>query len=243
MKTDLRTIAMAFSVFVILTVFFFDFFAYQSGSVPLPGGNNRQSQTGLFPSSTQYLNWTATYGATKNSMGNWSTPGFFAGAGSVSINFIRDAIAYPIAAVAYVFAFYDTLDVAGRTVIDVGCDYGVTPMYFLSRGAKKVIGFSEWPQRFYSFDYRHIRGHATADQIMDRCPSCDDRVLKTDVEGLEWDFDPEWVGKFHDWIIVCHYPVRNQELLDWLKKHGTLIGSQPEVNEFAIYQRSSLPSV
>lgn len=140
-------------------------------------------------------------------------------------------------------AFYDTLDVAGRTVIDVGCDYGVTPMYFLSRGAKKVIGFSEWPQRFYSFDYRHIRGHATADQIMDRCPSCDDRVLKTDVEGLEWDFDPEWIGKFHDWIIVCHYPVRNQELLDWLKKHGTLIGSQPEVNEFAIYQRSSLPSV
>lgn len=111
MKTDLRTIAMAFSVFVILTVFFFDFFAYQSGSVPLPGGNNRQSQTGLFPSSTQYLNWTATYGATKNSMGNWSTPGFFAGAGSVSINFIRDAIAYPIAAVAYVFAFFSYVGV------------------------------------------------------------------------------------------------------------------------------------
>ena len=106
MKTDLRTIAMAFSVFVILTVFFFDFFAYQSGSVPIPGGNNQNSQTGLFPSSTQYLNWTATYHATENSMGNWSTPGFFAGAGSVDLNFIRNAFAYPVAAVAYVFGFF-----------------------------------------------------------------------------------------------------------------------------------------
>ena len=60
---------------------------------------------------------------------------------------------------------YDSLEVRGMDVIDVGCDYGVTPMYFLARGARSVTGFSEWEPRFYHSAYLHHTGRTTAARI------------------------------------------------------------------------------
>ena len=132
---------------------------------------------------------------------------------------------------------YDSLEVRGMDVIDVGCDYGVTPMYFLARGARSVTGFSEWEPRFYHSAYLHHTGRTTAARIREQCPASETSVMKADVEGLEWDFIPEWIDGFRDWIIVCHEPVKNPYLLRWLLQHGHIIGRQPEVNEFTIIQK------
>lgn len=48
----------------------------------------------------------------------------------------------------YIENVYGPLDVAGRTVLDVGASIGDSPVYFVGRGASKVIALEPWPITF-----------------------------------------------------------------------------------------------
>lgn len=136
--------------------------------------------------------------------------------------------------------FYRSLDVKGRHVIDVGSDFGTTPMFFLRQGAKDVIGYSLDKQMFHHKAYRHIQGQSTGRQIMDQCDPAG-AALKMDAEGLEWQFDADWISRCHDWVIALHIPVESPELHDWIKENGILIGDQGPT-EFAIYEKCNMAS-
>ena len=140
--------------------------------------------------------------------------------------------------------FYDTLDVKGKVVIDVGCDFGTTPMYFIKKGAVKVIGFSRDKQYFYDHRYKHFNS-----DVSPLIPSISTEintiqtlngkrrfVLKSDCEGCEWNFTQEFIELFEDWIIAVHTPILNHDLFEYILKHGELIGSQPG-SEFGIFHK------
>ena len=66
------------------------------------------------------------------------------------------------------------------------------------------------------------------------------QALKIDAEGMEWDFWPDWIGSFHDWIVCCHYPVLNAELHKWLIENGEVIATPDpdrKNGEFAVYKK------
>ena len=140
--------------------------------------------------------------------------------------------------------FYNTLDVKDKIVMDVGCDFGTTPMYFIRKGAIKVIGFSKDNQYFFDSRYKHfnvdvepnslsnvIRDITNIKQSMDK-----QIVLKADCEGCEWNFTKEFINSFDDWIIAVHTPIRNNELYNYIKENGDLIGKQ-EGSEIGIYRK------
>ena len=149
--------------------------------------------------------------------------------------------------------FYSDLDVAGKVVIDVGCDFGTTPIYFLRKGALKVVGLSKDKRYFHDPDYIHIN----VDEHPDILPTLINRmkemhfmgryyflsygeqnpiILKSDCEGCEWNFTPEFIQTFYDWIIAVHNPVKNPDLLKYIQDNGTLIGDQGKI-EFGIYRK------
>ena len=138
--------------------------------------------------------------------------------------------------------FYSKLDVKDKVVIDVGSDFGTSPMYFLKRGAKKVIGFSMDKQYFKDYRYKHVdlnQPDALQRTIIGLSLSLSELksiVLKCDCEGCEWNFTIPFIESFDDWIIACHEPIKNQELLDYIKSNGELIGKQ-EGSEFGIYKK------
>ena len=139
--------------------------------------------------------------------------------------------------------YYSKLEVKGKVVIDVGCDFGTTPMYFISRGAKKVIGFSLDKQYFRDYRYKHFdlnEQPEVLNGVIDGLSLSQDEakvfVLKSDCEGCEWNFTIPFIETFSDWIIACHTPIRNQELFDYIKANGKLIGKQ-EGKEFGIYKK------
>jgi SAM-dependent methyltransferase len=137
--------------------------------------------------------------------------------------------------------YYSDLNVRGKVVLDVGCDFGTSPLYFIRRGAKLVIGVSLEPQYFRDNHYLHyhIPDKDERDAIMDTLVRwsilCD--VLKVDAEGLEWEMWPAFIMQFEDWIISLHTPIRNPPLYEWIKEHGELMGTEA-TEEFATYRKS-----
>ncbi len=147
--------------------------------------------------------------------------------------------------------FYSGLDVIGKIVIDVGCDFGTTPMYFLRKGAKTVFGFSKDKQYFHNDHYRHYN----VDMDPSALPSTirnikriktemipPHLVLKSDCEGCEWNFTQEFIEAFDDWIIAIHSPVANDELRKYIEEKGENIGNQQSgkclgVEEIGIYKK------
>ena len=141
--------------------------------------------------------------------------------------------------------FYDSLDVKGKIVIDVGCDFGTTPMYFLSKGARTVIGFSRDKQYFHSIHYKHYETTVDAftfPAMIKNIKSIRDEmsppvlVLKSDCEGCEWSFTQGFIETFDDWIIAVHTPIGDNDLYEYIRSKGNLIGRE-EGNEIGIYQK------
>ena len=142
--------------------------------------------------------------------------------------------------------FYDSLDVKDKVVIDVGCDFGTTPMYFLRKGATTIFGFSKDKQYFHDERYKHYNvdedPSALPSTILnikriknEMVPPC--LVLKSDCEGCEWNFTKEFIDSFEDWIIAVHIPIGNNELYDYIKDKGELIGKE-EGSEIGIYHKN-----
>jgi hypothetical protein len=137
--------------------------------------------------------------------------------------------------------YYGSLNVEGKTVLDIGDDIGTSPIYFLKRGASVVYGYGLMNQHYYSPSYKHHKVCIDSKSIEfitleSRIYGCN--VLKADCEGCEWDIPIEFIKSMKDWIIAVHNPVRNQELLDFLKTEGVLI-AEPSELEFAIYKKVS----
>ena len=147
--------------------------------------------------------------------------------------------------------FYNSLDVKDKIVIDVGCDFGTTPMYFLRKGANNVFGFSKDKQYFHNIHYKHYN----VDEDPSALPSAIRNikriktemmpphiVLKSDCEGCEWNFTKEFIDSFDDWIIAVHTPIKNDSLYQYIKDNGENIGNQESgknlgVEEIGIYRK------
>lgn len=141
---------------------------------------------------------------------------------------------------------YSKLDVRGKKVLDIGSDFGTTPMYFISQGAKRVVGYSLEKQRLFDPLYDHRQKPFLYDNfVLD-----DSWVLKADCEGCEWDFTPEFLTQFDDFLILAHLPIRNLRLYGWLEENADRIiswpvngkGLFPIILEFAAYRRARATS-
>lgn len=141
--------------------------------------------------------------------------------------------------------FYSSLDVKGKVIIDVGDDFGTTPMYFLRKGAETVVGFSKDKQYFRNKHYKHYNVDeepmylpATIAKIKEIKEAMypPNLVLKSDCEGCEWDFTKEFIDAFDDWVIALHTPIKDLELYQYIKQNGVLIDKKEEV-EFEIYKK------
>ena len=147
--------------------------------------------------------------------------------------------------------FYSLMNVKGKVVIDIGCDFGTTPMFFLSQGATMVMGFSKENQYFHDKGYIHynvdddpsvLPEFIQKRQWIERISS--PIVLKSDCEGCEWNFTKEFIETFEDWIIAVHTPITNEKLYGYIKANGKNIGDQISgrnlgVQEIGIYRKVS----
>ena len=133
---------------------------------------------------------------------------------------------------------YWRLDVRDKVVLDIGSDFGTTPMFFLTQmGAKKVVGVSLESQYFSHMNYHHYKMPVGGfDSLPGSLTEMAFDILKVDAEGLEWDMEIEFIEPFHDWIIALHRPILNPELFEWIKAYGKLIATKT-TEEFAVYQK------
>lgn len=140
------------------------------------------------------------------------------------------------------FRYYRSLDVHGKLVLDIGCDRGVTPMYFLNHGAKEVIGFSLTASLF-STKYRHYQ--VTAENFPEKIREMiwnDSTLLisysiKSDCEGGEYSIPVSLLENATDWVICLHKPVpETSGVLQYILNNGTVI-SHNAGNEFLVVRK------
>ena len=140
--------------------------------------------------------------------------------------------------------FYNAIDFNNAVVFDIGDDVGISPLYFISRGAKKVYGFGTMPQLYFNAKYQHTHYKVTQHNIhifINKLKHIlfnnkDERmILKMDIEGAEWLFDVDFIERFNEYVIALHYPIRNSSLYKYLKNYGRYVGDT-EGFEFATYR-------
>lgn len=145
--------------------------------------------------------------------------------------------------------YYSDLYVKGRIVFDIGSDFGTSPMFFLQKGAKLVLGFSLDKQYFVKPGYVHYRCRdeievaRLANNLRNTYITMHDLEnkvsLKMDCEGCEWDFSPEFLESFADWVIALHSPVKNKRLYEYITRNGRFIGQEND-EEFAVYKKKEV---
>jgi hypothetical protein len=110
------------------------------------------------------------------------------------------------------YPFPDGYSLRGKTVIDVGCDFGTTPIFWRANGASKVIGYEAngsavsrlgaLRRRAPWFEFRGLwKGEY---------PEGD--VFKMDCEGCEAALDPEKLSKYELWFVALHPQTFGMEL-------------------------------
>ncbi|MDG6968316.1 MAG: hypothetical protein JRN16_07815 [Nitrososphaerota archaeon] len=88
-------------------------------------------------------------------------------------------------------------------MIDVGCDWGNSPLYWRMHGASKVVGFEADPKRIAwmkalrSEQWFDFRGPWKGET-----PPGD--VFKIDCEGCETNLDAEALRKYPLWFVAIH---------------------------------------
>jgi hypothetical protein len=95
-------------------------------------------------------------------------------------------------------------DLRGKTMIDVGCDEGTTPLLWRALGASKVIGY-ECNKRFV-WRMKRLRREPWFDfrgKWEGELPKGD--FLKVDVEGYESRLDLEALKSYEFWFLALHH--------------------------------------
>ena len=132
---------------------------------------------------------------------------------------------------------YNGIDVKGKKALMLGSDYGVTPMYFIERGAESVTGFSLWKQYFFDPRYMHITDRFT----MDRIKGMDFDVMFSDCKGCEYLLTKDFLSKLKGYVICFHDPIENQALFDHVKSESTSMTPPSKVEgyreEIAIFTK------
>ena len=111
----------------------------------------------------------------------------------------------------------------GKTVVDVGCDYGTSAMYFRACGAEKVIGYEVDGDKVRRL--KHIRRQPWFEFRGGWNGEMPDAgVFKIDTEGAERLLRVELLAKYDTWFVAVHeFPeqrVNNKWLVPALKALG-----------------------
>ena len=118
---------------------------------------------------------------------------------------------------------YSNLDVRGKKVLVIGADFGVTPMYFLSKGAQSVVGYSLWKQYFFHPNYEHRQEPFYVDKLDGE----DFDVMSSDCEGCEYGFTKELLNRIGSHVICFHEPVLNNDILEYARRIATRLIRPP----------------
>jgi hypothetical protein len=88
----------------------------------------------------------------------------------------------------------------GKVVLDIGADFGLSPAFFLHKGASKVIAYSPERQKNWLRDSR-IEWHR--EYWKGQFQEAD--ILKIDCEGCEYSRPLDWYAKhFHSSLFAIH---------------------------------------
>ena len=100
---------------------------------------------------------------------------------------------------------YDRLKVDGKYVVDIGADWGMSPLYFWLRGARHVVAYEADGGRRAALRLLKkrgvpvdVRGAWTGGDY----PPGD--VLKIDIEGGEKDLDVGMLRLYPQWAVALH---------------------------------------
>ena len=130
--------------------------------------------------------------------------------------------------------YYLDIPVEGKIVFDVGCDFGTSPMLFYIKKAFGIYGFSlEKPYEKFNI-YQYLKDYNVMFQLIPFFKKSM-VVLKSDCEGWEWNFTPEFVDSFDDWIIALHLPILNDSLYKYIKENGICVDKRND-NEFEVWR-------
>ena len=120
----------------------------------------------------------------------------------------------------------------GKTVLDLGADYGSTAWYFKRKGAARVIAVEGDHQRaellkknsekyeFFSYELM-VKSAEDIEWLLKRHRNID--VAKVDIEGAEIFLskcDPQLIKNIPFWMIETHSEDVNKILLEWFSDLG-----------------------
>ena len=105
------------------------------------------------------------------------------------------------------------VDVEGKVVVDIGADWGSSSLYFLARGARKVVAYDRLRPRL---EVRGIEwnGLWSGDYVPGD-------ILKVDCEGCECNADPSIFFRYETSLVAVHrFTPCFSALSSLLREHG-----------------------
>jgi len=116
---------------------------------------------------------------------------------------------------------YGPLNVEGKTVVDIGCDYGNSIIFWWLRGAKEIIAFEKdgkFQERLQEMTNVPMKFMG---EWKGEYPKGD--VLKVDIDGPEEMFDLDKLDQYEQWAFAVHElggGINTYHLTEGLAKHG-----------------------
>ena len=123
------------------------------------------------------------------------------------------------------------VNVQGKTVIDLGADYGSTAYYFIRKGAIRVICVEGNPLRYSQLQanmrflpncvavYRNIQSPADLTDVLKNIAE----TVKVDIEGAEAHLlkvAPSLVQQHYEWIIEVHRNMDGNAFIRYFQSAG-----------------------
>lgn len=129
------------------------------------------------------------------------------------------------------YAHHWPIEVKGKTVIDIGADYGSTAFYFMKKGALRVVCVEGNPALFKHLQanmrflpncvavYKHLLSASDFADVL-QYPA---EIVKVDVEGAEkhlLNVDPTVLQQHYEWIMEIHRMVNQNQMIAYFQQAG-----------------------